>query len=400
MKTLSNTLLSGRNVEQKMQILRLCARNKDYSIADLSKLCMVSIPTTTKLITELSDEGLVEDHGKFSSGGGRKPIIFGLNPKAGYFVGVDIFQNSISIAALDFAGSVVEPQSGIPFVFEGTRVSCAAISRLIHEFLLERGIELRKVHCYGFALPGRVNHSTGFSFSFFIDDRTPVSEVLENELGAPVTIENDSRAMTYGEYIAGVGANEQHVLFMNVGWGLGMGVIVDGKVLYGKSGFSGEFGHFPILDNEQICRCGKKGCLETGASGSALHRIIVEKLHDGRASSLSELYRRQGDVSLQDIFKAIEIEDILAIESIEEVGATLGKGLAGLINIFNPELVIIGGALARAKEYLSMPIRSSINKYSLKLVSKDTALKFSALGDLSGCIGASILAQTRYFEME
>jgi len=398
-KRISDTF-SGRNADIKQQILALCAKDGEFSIADLSKACNISIPTITKILGELHEVGMIEERGKFSSAGGRKPSIFGLNPDAGYFVGVDVFRDSISIAIMDFAGKIVDTQAGIPFIFEGSRNSCNAIARVIREHLLETGIELRKVRCYGFALPGRVNHVSGFSFSFFIDDHTPISEVLEEELSAPVTVENDSRAMTYGEYVAGVGSGEQHVLFMNVSWGLGMGVIVDGKVLYGKSGFSGEFGHFPILDNDQICRCGKRGCLETGASGSALYRIIMEKLKDGRASVLSEKYNSGKEITLEDIFAAIETEDVLAIEAIEEVGSTLGKGLAGLINVFNPELVIIGGALAWAKDYLYMPIMGSINKYSLKLVSKDTTVKFSKLGTMTGGIGACMLAQARYFEME
>jgi len=391
---------SGRNADIKQQILALCAKYGEFSIADLSKKCGISIPTITKILGELHDAGMIEERGKFSSAGGRKPSIFGLNSEAGYFVGVDVFIGTISIAVIDFSKNIVHTQENIPFVFDGSRNSCNSISRVIRERLLEAGIELRKIRCYGFALPGRVNHVTGFSFSFFIDDHTPISKVLEEELNAPVTVENDSRAMTFGEYAAGIAEGEQHVLFMNVSWGLGMGVIIDGNILYGKSGFSGEFGHFPILDNDQICRCGKRGCLETGASGSALHRIVMEKLKEGRASSLSDKFKAGKDITLKDIFKAIENEDVLAIEAIEEVGSTLGKGLAGLINVFNPELVIIGGALAWAKDYLYMPVMGSINKYSLKLVSKDTTVKFSKLGTMTGAIGASLLAMARFFEME
>jgi len=399
MKRISDTFI-GRNADVKQQILALCAKDGEFSIADFSKACNISIPTITKILGELLEAGLIGERGKFSSAGGRKPSIFGLNPSAGYFCGVDIFRDSISIVVNDFNCQVVDSIAGIPFILEGTRASCNEISRIIREHLLEAGIEISKVRCYGFALPGRVNRDTGFSFSFYIDDDTPICKVLEEALGAPVTIENDSRAMTFGEYVGGVGSGEQHVLFMNVSWGLGMGVIIDGKVLYGKSGFSGEFGHFPILDNEQICRCGKKGCLETGASGSALHRIMIEKLKEGRASMLSEKYKAGAEISLDDIFAAIASEDVLAIEAIEEVGVTLGKGLAGLINIFNPELVVIGGALAQAKDYLYMPIMGSINKYSLKLVSKDTSVKFSKLGVLCGATGACLLAQARYLEME
>lgn len=399
MKRISDSFI-GRNVDVKQQILALCARHGEFSIADLSKRCNISIPTITKILGELQEAGMIEERGKFSSAGGRKPSIFGLNAEAGYFVGIDIFIDTISIAVIDFASNIIETQENIPFKFEGSRNSCNAISRVIREHLLEAGIELRKIRCYGFALPGRVNHVTGFSFSFYLDDHTPISQVLEEELNAPVSVENDSRAMTFGEYAAGVANGEQHVLFMNVSWGLGMGVIIDGNILYGKSGFSGEFGHFPILDNDQICRCGKRGCLETGASGSALHRIVTEKLAEGRASSLSDMYKAGQEITLKDIFNAIENEDVLAIEAIEEVGSTLGKGLAGLINVFNPELVIIGGALAWAKDYLYMPVMASINKYSLKLVSKDTTVKFSKLGTMTGAIGAALLSMARYFEIE
>jgi predicted NBD/HSP70 family sugar kinase len=218
---------------------------------------------------------------------------------------------------------------------------------------------------------------------------------MEDELEAPVFVENDSRAMTYGEYICGVAGNEKNMLFINVSWGLGMGMIVDGKLSYGKSGYSGEIGHFPFMDNNQICHCGKTGCLETGASGSAIHRMFIEKLEEGRASVLAEAYRNGEKISLQDILNAVAEEDVLAIEIVEKTGATLGRAIAGLINIFNPELVVIGGIVSKAKDYLLLPVKSTIQKHSLNLVSKDTVIKFSKLGEKAGPIGACMLSRSR-----
>ena len=212
---------------------------------------------------------------------------------------------------------------------------------------------------------------------------------------APVFIENDSRAMTYGEYICGVANKEQDMLFLNVAWGLGMGMILDGKLSYGKSGFSGEIGHFPLLDNDQICQCGKTGCLETGASGLALHRIFMEKLRDGRASMLSEKFNKGGEITLDDILGAILEEDVLAIEVVEEIGAVLGRAIAGLINLFNPELVVIGGRLSAASEYLLLPIKSAIQKHSLNIINRDTTIKFSKLGRKAGPIGACMLSRSK-----
>lgn len=156
-----------------------------------------------------------------------------------------------------------------------------------------------------------------------------------------------------------------------------------------------EFGHFPLLDNEVICRCGKRGCLETGASGSAVHRIFMEKLAQKRVSMLSDKYNRGEQILLEDILEALGQEDVLAIEVMETVGHTLGKAMAGLINLFNPDLIVLGGTLAVAKDYIMLPLKSAINKYSLQLVNKDTTIKLSKLGEKAGAVGACMLSRSK-----
>jgi predicted NBD/HSP70 family sugar kinase len=201
--------------------------------------------------------------------------------------------------------------------------------------------------------------------------------------------------MAYGEYLKGVVHGEKNIIFINVSWGLGMGIITDGKLYYGKSGFSGEFGHLTAFDNEIICHCGKKGCLETQASGSFIHRRFMEKLEEGNTSILNKKVKAGEPVTIEMIINAAMQGDMLAIDLIEEVGITLGKHIAGLINLFNPELVVIGGSLALTGDYLFLPIKSSIKKHSLNLVSKDTGIKLSKLGDLTGVIGACMLARSK-----
>ena len=135
--------------------------------------------------------------------------------------------------------------------------------------------------------------------------------------------------------------------------------------------------------------------METEASGMYIYRTFIERLKSGHTSILSKKFKEGEELSLNDIIQAALQDDILAIELIEEVGATLGKSMAGLINIFNPELVVIGGAMAEAGDYLLLPLRSSIKKYSLNLVSSDSKLKLSKLGDKAGIIGASMLARSK-----
>lgn len=387
--------IEGKGAIMKQQILGLCINDGDFSIAELSKELNASIPTVTRLIGELIEEGFLEDLGKTGTSGGRRPSIFGLNQAAGYFVGADVRRHHVSIAVTNFKGKLIDYKEDIPLVLEGTEESLRQLAELIKKTTTAIGIAQEKVLAYGINLTGRVNHETGYSFSYFMGEDKPLSQVLENEFNAPVYIENDSRAMAYGEYICGEANNEKNMLFINLSWGLGMGMILDGKLSYGKSGFSGEIGHFPMLNNGIICQCGKIGCLETGASGSALHRIFVEKIKEGKVSAISSKYDKPEDIGIDDIIEALMDEDMLAIECVEEIGSVLGQAIAGLINIFNPELVVIGGRLAIAKDYLMLPIKSAINRHSLIIVSKDTSIKFSKLGKKGGPIGACMLSRSR-----
>ena len=203
--------------------------------------------------------------------------------------------------------------------------------------------------------------------------------------------------MAYGEYNCGVVKNEKDVIFVNIGWGVGIGIICNGKLYYGKSGYSGEFGHSPVFDNEIICQCGKKGCLETEISGIALERKFKKALENGSISILSGKKAIE-DITVDDILTAItENEDTLAIEIIEEIGSSMGRYLSMLINIFNPETVVLGGILAETGLYLRLPIRTTINKYSLSLVSLDMELKMSTLGSKAGVIGACYILRDKLF---
>ena len=177
-----------------------------------------------------------------------------------------------------------------------------------------------------------------------------------------------------------------------------IGIIIDGKIYNGKSGFSGEFGHISTYDNEIICHCGKKGCLETEASGSALYRIFLEHIQNGESSIISDRNIQDHPLTLDEIIAAVNKEDVLCIEIVEEIGQKLGKQIAGLINIFNPELVIIGGTLSLTGDYLTQPIKTAVRKYSLNLVNKDSIILTSKLKDKAGIVGACMLARSRMFE--
>lgn len=398
LKFLDDIKAGIRSASLKKDIICYYINNGDNTLADLGKELDLSVPTVTKMVGELIDDGIVMDFGKIETPGGRRPNIYGLNQNSGYFIGVDICHSHVNIGITDFKGELISEELSIPFIESQPQERFQRLCEIITQFIHNSKVPKHKILSMGINISGRVNTLTGHSYSSFYFDERPLTEMFENELNINVSIDNDSRAMTYGEYIKGCVNGEKNVLYVNVSWGLGLGIIVGGQLYYGKSGFSGEFGHIPAFGNEILCHCGKKGCLETEASGLALHRKFLEKLHSGHSSLLTQKsgYNPNAPISLNDIIEVALQEDMLAIELIEEIGNSLGKHIAGLINLFNPELVVIGGTLAYAGDYLMLPLRSAIRKYSLNLVSKDSTIKVSKLGEKAGLLGASLLDRSKF----
>lgn len=389
--------LGSKNALIKKKIITHYIYNGSSTITDLSKELDLSIPTVTKFISEMNEDGYINDYGKLETSGGRHPSLYGLNPESGYFIGVDIKKFAVNIGLINFKGDMMELKMNIPYKFENTPEAMDDLCKLISSFIKKSRVNTEKILNININISGRVNPESGYSFSQFNFSEQPLAEVLTEKIGYQVCIDNDTRAMTYGEYLQGCVKGEKNVIFVNVSWGLGIGIIIDGKVYTGKSGFSGEFGHINVFDNEILCHCGKKGCLETEASGSALHRILLERIENGECSILSDR-TKEHLLTLDEIIAAVNKEDLLCIEIVEEIGQKLGKQIAGLINIFNPELVIIGGTLSLTGDYITQPIKTAVRKYSLNLVNKDSVIMTSKLKDRAGIVGACMLARSRMFE--
>lgn len=389
------TGVAYKNLSIKKNILSHFANIGNVTIGDLCSELKISTPKITSLLANLIEDQLIKDYGKVKSSGGRKPNLYGLIPESAFFIGVDIKQNHINIGLSDLQKNLIKVNEQIPYQLENNKESLEALILLINDFITKLTIPRKKILGIGINLSGRINHCTGYSYSFFHFSEEPLSKVIESRVGIRVFLENDSRAMAYGEFSAGAVTTEKNVLFLNLDHGIGLGILVNGKLYYGKSGYSGEFGHIPLFNNEIICHCGKKGCLETEASGWALTYMLKERLKEGASSILTRNKIKPDCITMEDIISAAIKDDMLSIELIAKVGENLGRGIAILINLFNPELVILGGCLATSEEYLSLPLKSAINKYSLSLVNQDTVVKISKLGERGGVIGACLLTRDK-----
>lgn len=389
-----------KSAQTKKRIITHYIYSGSSTLTDLSKELDLSVPTVTKFVIEMCDEGYITEYGKLETNGGRHPSLYGLNPESGYFVGVDIKKFAINIGMINFKGDMMEKKLNIPYQFDNTPEALDELCRIIASFIHHTGVEKEKVLNVCVNISGRVNPESGYSFSIFNFSERPLADTLSEKTGYKVCIDNDTRAMAYGEYMQGCVKGEKNIIFVNLSWGTGIGIIIDGKVYTGKSGFSGEFGHVSAFDNEIICRCGKKGCIETEISGSAFYRIFMERISKGESSILSKRVAnlKNHPLTLDELIEAVNKEDLLCIEIVEEIGLKLGKQVAGLINLFNPEMVIIGGTLSMTEDFITQPLKTSVRKYSLNLVNKDSVIVTSKLKDKAGLIGACMLARSRMFE--
>ena len=380
------------------QILTLLSRRDGATIPQIADALGISIGTATKYVGLLLEENALEDCGKTESVTGRRPHRYSLRANTGWFLGLEVNDRYVNVGLMDFQGNLREKRIVEGFSLE----SKGAFGRLCN--ILQRAIAVARENGYPImgvclAIPGRIDERTGESHTYFYEPGKALALRLQEQLKLPISLFNDTRAMTVGEYIKGAGAGTQNMLMINVNWGLGMGIVMDGQVYSGKSGYAGEFGHVYGFDNQIICRCGKRGCNETEISGQALQRNLVERIRAGESSILSQrVLESDKPLMLSEIMDAVAREDVLCIDVIERIGILLGEKTSGLINLFNPELVVVGGELAMTGDYLLDPMRMAVNKHAIHLVSKDTRICRSALGMDAGIVGACLVARRHFIE--
>ncbi|MBS5299373.1 MAG: ROK family protein [Prevotella sp.] len=350
------------------------------TIPEMSKAIGVSLPTTTSALNELIKEGLAREIGKKDNSSGRIPMVYDLVPTAGYFIGVNPEMNCLALAASDFAGNLITEKTRVPYVYENSPENLEEISRIINEFIENLPVSREEILQVCVNVAERVNPVQGNAYNMFTFLKESLTDKLAQLIQLPVCIENDTRSMAFAELIKGQCKGLKDAIFVNVCWGIGIGIIIDGNLYYGKS-----------------CHCGKIGCIETEVSGRALKRKLIEKIKEGKTSILSErVLKKNEDLSLQDILDAIAKEDVLSLATLQYIADELGKQLAGVINIFNPEMLVIGGEMSVTGDYLTLPVKMGIKKFSLNIMNEDSKIVTSSLKGLAGITGACLIARYRF----
>ncbi|NOY96578.1 MAG: ROK family transcriptional regulator [Chlorobi bacterium] len=388
-----------KRISQKMNILKAIFFNGPLSNAELAKEIALSTPMINNLLVELIEDDLIIDLGTGDSSGGRPPNIYGLVDDGFYVVGISIGVHSTGIAIFNSNNKEVVPAKYFPVKIQSNISIFSKINSLLEEIIKESGIDRNKIVVVGIEMPGLVDYKNGVNRTYF-----PGYNNLYDELNKifkfPVYFENDAKVSTFAEQHFGLAKGRQNVLVVQTGWGVGLGLILNGQLYSGKTGYAGEFGHLPIVENGILCKCGKKGCLETIASATAIARIAKEGILSGNPSLINELVDNNIEkVDTSIVIRAAHTGDQFAISVLAEVGHWLGRGIAFLIQIFNPELIIINGNAAQAFQFMMAPIQQAIHTYSNHDISNDTEIKISKLGSKAGIQGAAALALEKITEI-
>ncbi|WP_290540350.1 ROK family transcriptional regulator [Alistipes sp.] len=385
----------------KNTILQCIFRKGEFIIPEISEQTGFSVTTIAKYVAELHEQGLLERTECLQTNKrGRKPILYHVRSEAYYFLGVDIRPFELTLGLMNLQGEMVHIERFPDFRFENTHNKldeiCTLITQFTGQFLLRNRAEIAGAN---FNIGGRINSLQGTSATVFNFEETreiPLTELLSERLRMPVYIENDTKAMAYGEYAAVVDPTLKNAIYVNVGWGLGLGLIINGEIYYGKDGYSGEFGHISHYNNNIMCQCGKKGCIETEVSGSAICRKLIERIHNHETSVLSQKVWEGEKITIGDIIEATKLGDRLCVELITRTASDLGLLLAGLINLLNPDCIILGGWITKIpSSYFLQPAKQAILKYSLRLLTQHLTILPSMLGSDAGITGACMIARKK-----
>lgn len=394
--------VSKKNEIRRRLTLRALLDNGPLSLTDLAKKTGMTLPVASNIVSSLKRTKLVVNG---SDGGasqvGRPPSIIKLNGTAGFILGVDIGRLFTDFVVLDLGTNIVAQTSRKSVALSNDINVLNELEKEIRTVLLETKASWNKLLGIGISLPGMVKGKQGLGETYFNFGDEPVTEILSRRFNKPVHLEHNLEAMAFGERWFGAARDVDNAVCINVGWGLGAGIIIDGKVYYGHDGYAGEFGHIQVVKNGELCYCGKKGCLETVASGRAVTRLAREKLAGGAKSIIRrELGLKVEEIDVETLLKAAASGDEFSIEILDEAATYLGAGIAILINLLNPAIVIIGGGIFTAAPYLLETVQVNALKHALVPLSRNVKFVTSSLGNKAGALGAAAYLAKDLFDVE
>jgi glucokinase-like ROK family protein len=368
----------------RLRVIRALRDEGQISRAEIARRTGLSRSTVSSLVADLQADGLVVERPEPGSAhgaqGGRPPILLSFDASAGAAVGVDFGHSHLRVAVSDLAGTILAERTRPLDTDHDAHEGLDMAAELVAETLADADIAKRLVIGAGVGLPGPVDQGDGTVHSSAIlpgwIGMTAANE-LQQRLEIPVMVDNDANLGALAEAAFGAGRDATDLVYLKVSSGIGAGLILNGRLYRGSAGLAGELGHVLVDPEGIVCRCGNRGCLETVAASGAL----VDRLRETRGE----------DVSIEGVLELARSGDAVARDLVYQAGRALGTVSATLLNLLNPEMLVVGGQLAAAGDLLLDGVRESVARAALPETSRGAKLVAGVLGDRAHVLGALAL---------
>jgi predicted NBD/HSP70 family sugar kinase len=391
---------------KELALLHLIHSGVNSSRLELARKTGLSPASITLIVKSLIDKGIVVERATTSSNVGRRPVPLEIRSDVAYLVGVDIGSYYLRVVITDMNGKIAYVSQCLTLIQEARDRVLTRAFRAVHRAIDESGLPKTAILGIGIAHSGFIDSDNGVVLSFPRPGQmtewrnVPLQKLFQNEFAVPCLLEDSVRTIATAEKHFGLCKSLDDFLQIDVGMGIGAAIFFDGRLYRGAGGKAGEFGHITVDKNGPLCSCGNNGCLQAVASCAAIIEAVRTAINRGVDSHIQQLAGGDLDkVSIELIAQAAAANDSLAFRVLQEAASYIADGLADLVNLLNPKLIVFGGALFRAApQLLSDPVRSIIKRRSLEKSFNDVQLQVSPLGSEAGALGASRLIAERVLE--
>lgn len=312
-----------------------------------------------------------------------------------YRIGIDIGGTNIKIALVDTEGKIVYSNTTPTRAEMGFEAGVNNIKQAIKDLITETNQDSKTIEAIGFGLPGQIDYKEGVvknlpNIPGWVN--IPLAKIIEDEFSIPTRLDNDVRCAALGELNFGAGKGCENLICITVGTGIGSGIVLNGKLVRGASNAAGEIGHIKMsLNGGPLCGCGDYGCFEAYASGPAIVTMAKEYISGGKSAKYKEMAAQDGLITPYLVAQAALLGDAVSIQIFKQIGKIIGVGLSSVVNLLNPEKIIIGGGIADAGEILLNPIKETILDRSMPIQGQTVKVVPAQLANTAGVIGASLL---------
>lgn len=386
-----------KKYQQKKKILNLLYRNDTLSGPIIGKRIGVSLPTAISLLNELTDLNYVEQRGTGESRGGRKPTLFGLSDNSIYILACEIERYRAKLIVYNSHNKPVTPLMKFDTSIDDDQLT-DKIFQHARQLIDENNIDEERLLGIGLTMPGLIDEEKGINYTIKNKAFQNVKQRLEEKFEKLVYVNNDARMQAYGEYVFGAAKGHKNAMVVTWSYGVGLGLIVDGKLYNGAYGFAGELSHIQLVEDGNLCICGKRGCLETVASAYVLVREAKKGIEENKISQLTRQFKnRLDELKPEDVINAAKAGDEFSIHLLHQIGLALGKGLSITLQLLNPDIIVLGGPVSAANQFVLTSIQQSLNKYCLEQIYSNTKIVVSDIWEQSGLLGVTAMMYQKIF---